>query len=165
MIVLENNDLVSDMKEVYARLRQEFDNNSKGMASKKKGSLRRSLQLAKMLGELSVRISRVAKEEQEQKQVGPAPKEVISALWQRFEDYYNRGMWGPHEIELWGPWLYHWNNASDEELADLAKYTNLTQISINLDDSVQRPIRHLKEICETCRTGNPKLGLYPIGPH
>lgn len=162
---MENDDLVSDMKEVYDRLRQEFDNNSKGIASKKKGSLRRSLELAKMLGELSVRISRIAKEEHEQKQLGPAPREAISALWQKFVDYYNQGKLGPHEIELWGPWLYYWKDASDEELAELAKNLNLTQISINLDNSTQNQIRHIPEICETCRTGKPKLGVYPIGAH
>jgi len=128
----DDENLVEDMKQVYAKLRAEFDSNLNGIQSKKKGSLKRAMTLGKLLTEMGVRISRAAKEQEELREREVATltvKEMAEALEAAKANI-------PTELyDSWKLWLIIAEKHTDQ----IAFYYNLAQLKKNMEQDLTPP--------------------------
>jgi hypothetical protein len=133
--MVDNDQLVEDMRYVYDKLRAEFDSNINGIQSKKKGSLKRAMELGKLLTEMGARISKAAREQDQLREREAAANilhEMRTTLERTKSDI-------PEDLySAWNLWL----NIADRHTDEIARYLNLTQIKKNFEEDMQPPFLH-----------------------
>ena len=130
--MVDNEQLVQDMKQVYDKLRAEFDSNLNGIQSKKKGSLKRAMALGKLLTEMGVRISRTAKEHEEITKREAATltlKEMAETLEAAKAKIPN---------ELYDAWKL-WLRIAEKHTDEISFYYNLAQLKKNMEQDLTPP--------------------------
>jgi hypothetical protein len=120
------------MREVYDKLRAEFDSNLNGIHSKKKGSLRRAMQLGKLLTEMGARISRTAKEQDELLHREAAAHTIaeMRAALQEAKPQIPSGLYA-----AWNLWL----KIAEKHTDEIAFYYNLPQVKKDFEVDLQPP--------------------------
>jgi hypothetical protein len=133
--MVDNEQLVQDMREVYDKLRAEFDSNINGIQSKKKGSLKRAMELGKLLTEMGARISKTAKEQDELQKHDTAAN-ILHEMRTTLEGAKPKIPEG-----LYAAWNF-WLNIADRHTDEIARSLNLTQIKKNFEEDLQPPYLH-----------------------
>ena len=128
----DNEKLVEDMKEVYDKLRAEFDSNLNGIQSKKKGSLKRAMSLGKLLTEMGVRISRAAKEQDEF-----GKREAATLILKQMAETLEAAKANiPTETyDTWKLWL----RIAEKHTDEIVFYYNLSQLKRNMEQDLTPP--------------------------
>jgi len=133
--MVDDEKLVQDMREVYDKLRAEFDSNINGIQSKKKGSLKRAMELGELLTEMGARISKTAKQQDELQKLDAAANilhEMRTTL-ERGKPQIPEGLYA-----AWNLWL----KIAEKHTDEISSSLNLVQIRKNFEENLQPPYLH-----------------------